>query len=407
MPGYYAKRIATGVADKLYAKVFVAEQDDTKIALLAIDCVEMPTHYAEKITKLAAEACGIPEENISVTATHSHTAIPCGEPYVGLEDTEYMSVLVRLAADCITLALNKLQHAEIFYGCGEVSGISFNRNFILKDGRIVTHLSKEDRDGSRPFSDIDPTLPILTVKNKYGEPIGAIISFACHQDCVGGSEYSGDFSSELSIQLKERFGNDFVSVFVAGASGDINHVDYYSDHRTLDRLPHYRKMGRILAEETENVIKKSQQIKVSRINAYKEFLDIECRIATEEQINNAKKLLDESNGSDWQSAIMLDYADNHDEITHKTPVQVFMLNEVAIVSLPGEMYHQYAERIRHECPDTKCIFSTLSNGAHGYIPISELMDTDIYEAKLCAGSFLEKYAGDKITDLAIKMIKKG
>ncbi len=73
--------------------------------------------------------------------------------------------------------------------------------------------------------------------------------------------------------------------------------------------------------------------------------------------------------------------------------------------MPGEMYHQYAERIRKECPHTKCIFATLANGAHGYIPLSELMDTDIYEAKLCEGSFLDKYAGDKITALAFKMIK--
>ncbi len=53
---------------------------------------------------------------------------------------------------------------------------------------------------------------------------------------------------------------------------------------------------------------------------------------------------------------------------------------------------------------TKCIFATLANGSHGYIPIPELMDTDIYKAKLCEGSFSDKYAGDKITDLAIKMI---
>ena len=406
MPGYYAERIAIGVADRLYAKVFAAEKDNTRIALLVIDCAEIPTHYAEKIITLASQTNDIPKENISVTATHSHTAIPCGEPLVGLEDTEYMSVLVRIAVDCITLALRKLQHSEIFYGCGEVHGISFNRNFILKDGRVITHLSKENREGSIPYSGIDPKLPIITVKNKYGEPVGAIISFACHQDCVGGSEYSGDFSSELSIQLKEAFGKDFVSIFVPGASGDINHVDYYSDSRTLDRLPHYRKMGRILAEEAQNVISQSTAVEVNEIKANKIFLDLECRKATEEQITKAKKSLEDSNGKDWQSAILLDYAKNNKETIHKTPVQIFKLNEIAIVSLPGEMYHQYAEQIRLECPDTKCVFATIANGAHGYVPIPELMETDIYEAKLCAGSFLEKHAGDKITSAAIRMIKQ-
>lgn len=406
MPGYYAQRIATGVADSLYAKAFAAELGNIKIALLVIDCVELPTHYAEKITALASQANNIPETNISVTATHSHTAIPCGEPFIGLEDVEYMNLLVRIAADCITIALSKLQKAEIFYGQGEVCGISFNRNFILKDGRTVTHLSKHDREGSRPYSNIDPLLPVMTVKNENGIPLGAIISFACHQDCVGGSEYSGDFSSELSVKLKERYGKDFVSIFAAGASGDINHVDYYSDSKASESLPHYRKMGRILAEKATEVIETSQHININKINAYKEILEIKCRQATEKQIKTAQKSLDESQGKDWQAAILLDYVKKHKETVHKTPVQVFNLNEISIVLLPGEMYHQYAERIRKECPQTKCIFATLANGAHGYIPLSELMDTDIYEAKLCEGSFLDKYAGDKITDIAIKMIKQ-
>lgn len=406
MPGYYAKRTATGVADRLYAKAFAAELDNTKIALLVIDCVELPTHYAEKIIKLASLVNDIPEANISVTATHSHTAIPCGEPFVGLEDAEYMDILVRIAADCITIAIKNLQQAEIFYGCGEVHGISFNRNFILKDGRIVTHLSKNDRDGSRPYSDTDPKLPIMTVKNKNGSPLGSIISFACHQDCVGGTEYSGDFSSELALQLKERYGKDFVSIFVAGASADINHVDHYSDSRTLESLPHYRKMGRILAEKAATVMEESQQINIKKLNAYKEFIELKCRQATSEQIKAAQKALDESGGKDWQAALLLDYAKKQKEKVHRTPVQIFKLDEISIVLLPGEMYHQYAEMIRKACPDAKCIFATLANGAHGYIPLPELMDTDIYEAKLCEGSFLEKHAGDKITALAVKMIKR-
>lgn len=49
MPGYYAVRIAEDVADKLYAKVFAAENDGVKIALLVLDCVELPTKYADAL----------------------------------------------------------------------------------------------------------------------------------------------------------------------------------------------------------------------------------------------------------------------------------------------------------------------------------------------------------------------
>lgn len=51
------------------------------------------------------------------------------------------------------------------------------------------------------------------------------ISVACHQDCTPGVQYSGAFSHVLSNDMKKEFGEDFITVFLAGTSGDVNHVD--------------------------------------------------------------------------------------------------------------------------------------------------------------------------------------
>ena len=133
MPGYYMARIAEDVQDKLYAKAFAAESGGEKIALVVLDCVELPTKYADAIAARVMKYNDIPADNIAVCATHSHTGIPCGEPLTGMDDEEFMSVVVRLAADCVTLAFRRLQNASLSFGCGEVTGISFNRNFLLRD----------------------------------------------------------------------------------------------------------------------------------------------------------------------------------------------------------------------------------------------------------------------------------
>ena len=71
MPGYYAKRTATGVADRLYAKAFAAELDNTKIALLVIDCVELPTHYAEKIIEIASQTNDIHPKSLNTFGVYN------------------------------------------------------------------------------------------------------------------------------------------------------------------------------------------------------------------------------------------------------------------------------------------------------------------------------------------------
>lgn len=72
---------------------------------------------------------------------------------------------------------------------------------------------------------IDPQLPVLFFENAAENPIGAVINFACHQTCMINTEFSGDYSSILAKELKKKYGQDFVYVFLNGTSGDINHID--------------------------------------------------------------------------------------------------------------------------------------------------------------------------------------
>lgn len=77
--------------------------------------------------------------------------------------------------------------------------------------------------------------------------LGAVVNFACHPAVVGGLLTSADYIGVLSQQMKERFGPGFVTVFINGACGNINHFDL-SDPSTF--LPErYLQMGRELAAQ--------------------------------------------------------------------------------------------------------------------------------------------------------------
>ena len=132
IPGYFNKRLARGILDRLYAKAVVVEGSDETVALVAADSLHIPYDVRLTIVERIEEYTGIKPENVIIGATHTHTGIPITkEPETPGRDQAYIDVFARHMADCVILAHQQLKESELSFGIGEVNGISFNRNFIL------------------------------------------------------------------------------------------------------------------------------------------------------------------------------------------------------------------------------------------------------------------------------------
>ena len=70
----YRPRNSNGVHDRLYANCVVFATADCKVAIISISVVLINAECTASIRKGAAEATGIPETNILVHATHTHSA---------------------------------------------------------------------------------------------------------------------------------------------------------------------------------------------------------------------------------------------------------------------------------------------------------------------------------------------
>lgn len=86
------------------------------------------------------------------------------------------------------------------------------------------------------------------------------------------------------------------------------------------------------------------------------------------------------------------------------PVQVFLIGDLPVFIMPGELYHQFGHTLKDACGG-RCLIATLSNGFFGYIPVPELFDTDVYPVQLCEGSMWQPEAGAMLTDCAVKMLQ--
>lgn len=418
MPGYGNLRPGNDVGERLMSKACVFSDGKETVALIAIDSLHIFYEVREGIAKRVSEFTQIKEENVLVAATHTHTGIPQKGDNKDRKTTEnqnyYYDVFSKLIADCAILAYKRLENSQLSFAMGNVEGISFCRDYIMKNSTPKTNPGRLNPDIVAPAAQTDNELPVLFVKNADGKPLGAITAFACHQDCVGGSKYNGDFSSELSRQMKKIFGEEFVTVFFEGTAGDINH---FNVNVAEDEPEHYKKMGSKLAGEFLKSISFAKPIEGEEIKCRFEKIEIDRIKVDEEKIAQAKHIIETvkeipgvkiaADGTskelyDLMMAKKLIWMLENTPETVEIPLHYIQIGEVGFFGFPSEIYCCFGKEIKEKCKSKKCIVATCCNGAYGYVPPTEMFYDTIYESTPGANR-LDKNAGYLMVEKLLEM----
>ena len=405
--GHYKETYAKEVHNRLYAKAVVVEDEGDLACIVVIDSCTLPTEMHDIVTKRIFEYTGIPAEKVCISSNHSHWGAPISDsPEIGCyADAAYKDVFFRLCADAVILAYKRLDESDVKFGTSMAPGLAFSRNFELTDGKYVCHGRGRDNI-KRALSEPDEELPVLLFE-RDGKPFGAIICFACHQCTVGGEKvtgYSGDYASIMSLKLKEKYGNDFVSLFLIGTCGDVNHVNPDSNQPVTN----YKIIGTSLAGYFENSVKNSKPLTDIGVKSVKEYLRVPRRDATAEanrdrvaELSKAKSMMRARN--------MLYYISKKEPEYTDLAVQCIKIGDTLIACLPGEVYTNFGKRIKKESPFKHTIVVENCNTYCGYIPTKEAFNPerdDLYETSLCYHSCHVPEAGDMITDKALELANK-
>lgn len=401
MPGYPYVRAAEDVLDDLYVKSLVVDDGETTIAILVIDACNLVPGLCQAVTERINAYTGIKPENVMICANHTHRGVPIqkGGSRAMERDEAYTDVFFRLVADCATLAWRRLEEAVPRYASGTVEGISFNRIYLMKNGTLRTNPGRLNPDIIRPVGPVDTELPLLVFENGEGRPMGAVINFACHQDCLSENAYTGDYSSILAKELKKTYGPDFVSLFLVGACGNVNAQDV-----TKPLIPDlYIRMGRKIAVEAQSVIRRAQPVSGAKIRCQRETLRMGKRVSTPEYLR--EKMLEYAlgNHADWiRDLVYYHTLDNGGQ--RELVVQCIRIGDVMIYALPGEMFVEFQIAIKKHSPCGKNIIAELSNCRTGYIPTKDMFDhSGVYESKLSSYTCLVPEAGDRIVEKALEL----
>lgn len=398
IPGYYSKMFAEDVYDRLYAKAVVIENDEELAAILSLDICEMEADMHEFITKRIEEYTGISADKVCITATHTHSGAPISNdlPIGCFADSAYKDVFYRIAADTVILAFKRLCDAECRFGTALVENVSYNRTTVR---------NSDETKSDETIAGVDNELAVLFFEND-GLKIGAIVNYACHQDTVYPDVpgYSGDYSSELSIKLKEKYGQNFVSVFVPGACGDINHIA--PDVKEPAKYDH-RRIGNILADATVEAYTCSSSITGRVFSKKEEFVMPKRVIGLEEFKKEAIRYL-KTDQSIMRLQNLTAYYLQNEQSAKNVFIQTIVIGDVCIFVMPGEIFTELGLTLKNKSIYKYNMVIENANCFGGYIPTKQAFDTDydLYETSLCFDSCLTPDAGEFLVNKAIEISKQ-
>ncbi len=422
MPGYFSHRYANGVMDRLYAKAAAFNLGEKTVITIVLDGLETADMLCNPIYERIEKLIGVKKENIMISATHTHRGFPCEDKDNNAKDYKaYFHILKCLIADTAVLAYQRMVPVTAGYGNSIEKGLTFNRNFYMKDGSIRTNPGIGNPDIVKVFGKVDEEFSTIFFLNEEKNPIGMLSNFACHHDSVGSRwsalSYSSDYSGILAKSMKEKFGGDFVSVFFSGACGNLNHIDVKRtepyDH------PRYLDIGKALFDAAMAQFEEIEEMEVSVLDSVKEMISVKVLKPTLEEAEEAKYLIENIGENEYIADIAKPDSLGYKRANAKSvldkynmpdyldvPVQTIRLGDLVIFALIAEQYTEHGLMLKERTNAKLTMVATMANGVFGeYVAAKEAFGTEIYEVQPAASMFVPE-SGEQMVNAAISQMER-
>jgi len=441
MSGQLFEREAKDIADDLFCRALVLDNEKTRVAFVACDVLSLKNRTVRMAKKLIKDNSEIPENNVIISATHTHTGPQTTNLFGYPANEKYISFLTLKIADAVRIAQNRLKEAKIGFGKGIEREISFNRRFIMSNGKVETHPLKGDPRIVEPEGPIDPEVGVLYVEGSNKKPLGGIVNFACHATCQerSSTSISADYPGYIEKTLEKFKGNDIVVLFTNGAAGNICQVDVFNQNRNEVGPEWAKRMGTIIGAEALKVIEKMELTSTVDIRVKTHLLELPYRGPSSEELKTAKEILKKGTLATnslrslfpnygivtekkisveelmessplkelWAREIILLNEERKKEPNIKVEITIMALNDLVFVAIPGELFVEFGLEIKRKSKYKNTFIIELANGCVGYIPTEKAFSRQGgYETRLACSSKLSQKAGRIIVNTALELIKQ-
>ncbi len=418
---------ATHVHDELWARCLVLESGEKRLALVTCDLLGFHRCVSDEARRLIQEQTGILPECVLISSTHTHSAgNALGTTWFEVDETpdDYQKFVSRRIADGVRRAVNELRPAELAFGTVEAPEHVFNRRWYLRPGTMppnpfggVDQVRMNPGVGNpnlvEPAGPIDPTISFLAVREPAGKPIALYASYSLHYvGGVGNGHISADYFSIFAdticrLQRAETQDPPYVAMMANGTSGDINNIDVLHPRPKQEPYEQMRFVANDVAKKVHAALADLKYTSDITLDARYRELPIATRRPTPELLEWSQKTLAAAPADHLKWDLPTVYAErtrlvaaNPDTI--QTPIHVLRIGNVAIGSLPNEVFCEIGLEFKDRSPIQPAFLVSIAHAYLGYLPTPRHHDLGGYETWL-GTSRLEKDASVKMLNALLEM----
>jgi len=432
-PGGYGKAYHGSIHDPCKVRAAVFDDGHARVALVGVDALGIRRDTVVKVREAILARTGIPAQSILIGASHSHSSGPLvwvrrGEfdhaskliQRLAYEestcaDAKYVATVERALIDAVCQANDRRTEALAGVGKGLEPTVAFNRRFLMRSGRTVTHPGQGNPNIAEPAGPVDPEVGVIGAwdARDRNRLLGCVVNFACHATTSPGG-VSANYIYYLEKAIQGYFGNDCVVVFLAGASGDITQVDNRSPYRFPDGDRWAQRVGGKVGAEALKVLLTMEPGTLAPVAAQARVWAAPRRKPSPKRVKACLEIVQgdktKVDATTWTFAkeiVLLD------ALLQKNPlvdveVQAVQVGPAVFVTTPAEYFCRFGLEIKAASGFPFTFPVSLANGCVGYVPTEDAFGPHGggYETRLTSYSNLEITAGTQMRDAGIKLARQ-
>lgn len=388
--GDYKSRVAKSAKDYVYVTCVAIRNGEETVLLYTMDLKVVTDNFADPAKAAISSATGVPQANILLNATHTHSSVAIRYNWDGAD--RYRMEFNQYAVSAAEKAIADLSAANVYAGGTQTEKLTFVRHYNTKDGGVAGANFGNHGSGYEGHTrEADQELQLVRFERE-GKKDVLLMSFPSHATFFeSGKEISADFPGYARNHV-EKNADVLVAVF-QGASGDqvptsrIGEENYTKDCRT-----HGEKLGQYALDALSGLKKiENSDVKLST----KTFVGNSNKDGVERAVE-AQAVVDVVNKYGASSAEVKAAVSQYGFAsrieaswivtrarygpTQSMDLRVLSIGELGFVIAPYEMFGMHGKQIKEKSPFETTMIITCSEGAKQYLPNAESYDYGAYES---------------------------
>lgn len=349
------------IHDPIYARALVMDNGINKAALISLDLGSVPG--GDDLVNSIITELKVKPEHIVLSAVHNHNAPSIGRSFQPGTPNPYYDLVKKGVIEAVRQANSKMKLAEIGYGTGKAY-INTNRD---------EKIGNEYHMGYNPEGPSDKTVAVISVVDRQTyEPMAIYSNYAVHAVVMyraktkdGLPEITGDLPGATSNYVEAHFKNA-IALWTSGPAGDQNPIfmaNYNQDHpdvhdtgasgyAILDVLS--RRLGEEIVRVAKSIQNRSKEVEIWGKQGF---------ATCPGQRNSAAP----AGGSVPGTTLKPSEVKMIDAEPVDIPISLFMINDLALVGISGELYTQIGTHLKSKSLFDRTLIVTHTPKGVGYI----------------------------------------